>query len=58
MADNYRAEYNLLVDKLAARGVDVEKVKARVKAQEIETPSWGFADREPDSAHISRPAPR
>jgi L-rhamnose isomerase/sugar isomerase len=44
MADNYRAEYNLLVDKLAARGVDVEKVKARIKSQAIETPSWGFAD--------------
>lgn len=44
MADNYRAEYNLLADKLAARGVDVEKVKARVKSQKIETPSWGFAD--------------
>ena len=44
MADNYRAEYRLLADKLAARGVDIEKVKARVKAQAIETPSWGFAD--------------
>jgi len=44
MADNYRSEYALLADKLAARGVDVEKVKARLKAQKIETPSWGFAD--------------
>lgn len=44
MADNYRAEYSLLADKLAARGVDIEKVKSRVKTQAIETPSWGFAD--------------
>jgi L-rhamnose isomerase/sugar isomerase len=44
MADNYRAEYNLIADKLADRGVDVEKVKARLKAQKIETPSWGFSD--------------
>ena len=44
MADNYRAEYNLLVDRLAARGVGVDKVKARLKSQHIETPSWGFAD--------------
>lgn len=44
MADNYRAEYNLLADKLADRGVDVNKVKTRLKAQKIETPSWGFSD--------------
>lgn len=44
MADNFRAEYNMLADKLAARGVDVEHVKARLKTQHIETPSWGFAD--------------
>lgn len=44
MTDNYRAEYNLLADKLAARGVDVTQVKSRLKAQQIETPSWGFAD--------------
>ena len=44
MADNYRAEYDLLAGRLAGRGVDVDKVKARVKSQKIETPSWGFAD--------------
>lgn len=44
MAGNYRAEYELLVAKLADRGVDVEKVKSRLKAQKIETPSWGYAD--------------
>lgn len=44
MADNYRAEYNLLAERLADRGVDAEKAKARLKAQKIETPSWGFSD--------------
>lgn len=44
MADNYKAEYNLLVDKLAARGVDIENIKKRLKNQKIETPSWGYAD--------------
>ena len=37
-------EYDILVDKLHARGVDVERVVARLKAQQIETPSWGYAD--------------
>lgn len=44
MADSYRDEYNILIDKLMARGIDVDEVKARLKAQKIETPSWGFAD--------------
>ncbi len=44
MADNYRAEYNLIAEKLSDRGVNVDKVKARLKAQKIETPSWGFSD--------------
>jgi L-rhamnose isomerase / sugar isomerase len=37
-------EYAILEKKLQARGVDVERVVARLKAQEIETPSWGYAD--------------
>ena len=36
--------YQILAEQLAARGVDVEDVKARLKRQEIETPSWGYAD--------------
>lgn len=44
MADNHKAEYGLLFDKLSERGVDVEAVKSRLKSQKIETPSWGFAD--------------
>jgi L-rhamnose isomerase / sugar isomerase len=37
-------EYDILSSKLQARGVDVEDVAARLKAQQIETPSWGYAD--------------
>lgn len=44
MSDNYRAEYDLLAEKLARRKVDVEAVKARLKEQKIETPSWGYSD--------------
>jgi L-rhamnose isomerase/sugar isomerase len=44
MPDNYKAEYDLLAGKLAARGVDVEGAKRRLAGQKIETPSWGFAD--------------
>ncbi|MCS6774644.1 MAG: L-rhamnose isomerase [Anaerolineae bacterium] len=36
--------YDALVDQLAAKGVDVEAVKAKLKAQHIELPSWGFAN--------------
>ena len=43
MCDNV-TEYSILTNKLAARGVDVESVKNRLKSQEIETPSWGYAD--------------
>ena len=44
MSDNYQAKYDLLAADLAARGIDVQTVKARLKAQKIETPSWGYAD--------------
>jgi L-rhamnose isomerase/sugar isomerase len=37
-------EYDILTDKLRTRGVDSEGVVARLKAQQIETPSWGYAD--------------
>lgn len=36
--------YDLLAAQLTDRGVDVEAVKAKLKAQRIETPSWGYAD--------------
>lgn len=44
MGENWMAEYELLAEKLADRGVDIEKAKARLKAQKIETPSWGYSD--------------
>lgn len=44
MGDNYRAKYPFFVEDAQTRGVDIDKVKARLKAQEIETPSWGYSD--------------
>ncbi|MHB0877363.1 MAG: L-rhamnose isomerase [Anaerolineae bacterium] len=36
--------YDVLADQLAARGIRTDEVKAALKAQRIETPSWGYAD--------------
>lgn len=36
--------YRRLCDSLLERGVDVQAVTDRLKAQAIETPSWGYAD--------------
>jgi L-rhamnose isomerase/sugar isomerase len=36
--------YEVLVEDLTAQGIDVEPVKAALKAQRIETPSWGYAN--------------
>jgi L-rhamnose isomerase/sugar isomerase len=36
--------YQLLAEQLANRGLDVEAIKSALKAQAIETPSWGYAD--------------
>ncbi len=44
MSDNYRAKYELLAEELVSRGIDVEKIKARLKNQKIETPSWGYSN--------------
>lgn len=41
---NYQAEYDLLARRLTDEGIDVAAVEARLKAQAIETPSWGYAD--------------
>lgn len=37
-------EYNILADKLADKGIDVNHVKLKLKAQHIETPSWGYGN--------------
>ncbi len=41
---NHYAAYELLAETLEARGIDVAQVKARLKQQHIETPSWGYAN--------------
>lgn len=40
----WREAYRMLGDELSARGIDVAGVLAALKAQHIETPSWGYAD--------------
>ncbi len=41
---NYKAMYELLAEDLTQQGIDIDAVKARLKAQKIETPSWGYAN--------------
>ena len=36
--------YEALIEDLAAKGIDVDGVKAALKQQHIETPSWGYAN--------------
>jgi len=36
--------YKILCDDLAAQHIDIESVKAALKKQHIETPSWGYAN--------------
>ncbi len=36
--------YQQLAEELAASGIDVEWVKAKLKTQHIETPSWGYGN--------------
>src|SRR6266498_1281363 len=42
--NNHRGAYALLAERLQAPGPDVEDVKAALKRQRIETPSWGYAN--------------
>ncbi len=37
-------EYLTLGERLEDAGIDLERVKARLKRQQVETPSWGYAD--------------
>jgi L-rhamnose isomerase/sugar isomerase len=41
---NHEAAYQLLAEQLATQGVDIEAVKGALKKQQIETPSWGYAN--------------
>jgi len=39
-----RARYQLLGEELQGRGLNLEAIKAKLKAQEVETPSWGYGN--------------
>ena len=41
---NYQAEYDLLSRRLIEEGIDLAATEARLKMQQVETPSWGYAD--------------
>jgi L-rhamnose isomerase/sugar isomerase len=41
---DHLSAYPALAESLNKRGVDVEAVKAKLKAQHIETPSWGYGN--------------
>ena len=43
-AAGYRQAYQILADRLSARGVDIAAVKEKLKAQRVETPSWGYGN--------------
>lgn len=40
----YQADYERLAENLTAQGIDVEQVKAKLKQQHIETPSWAYTN--------------
>lgn len=42
--ERWQQAYTVLAEELTARGLDVESVKAALKGQRIETPSWGYGD--------------
>ena len=56
---NHLDRYPQLADQLTSNGVDMPSVIAALKAQAIETPSWGYGDsgtrfrvfEAPDAAH-------
>ena len=41
---NHTKAYEVLAEALAAQGIAVDAVKSALKAQKIETPSWGYAN--------------
>ncbi|MBC7870591.1 MAG: sugar isomerase, partial [Chitinophagaceae bacterium] len=41
---SYTDDYKRLSDQLSAKGLNVEQVKAKLKTQHIETPSWGYGN--------------
>ena len=41
---NIGEEFAALAEMLSGQGIEVEEIKAKLKAQEIETPSWGYGN--------------
>lgn len=41
---DHTSAYNVLAEQLTRDGIDLDAVKAKLKAQKIETPSWGYAN--------------
>jgi L-rhamnose isomerase/sugar isomerase len=53
------AGYDLIAEKLAARGDDVTRVEKALRAQEVETPSWAYGNSGTRFAVFTQPgAPR
>src|SRR5689334_21581210 len=44
MNNGYMAAYPALADQLQKNGVKLDDVKAKLKKQHIETPSWGYGN--------------
>ena len=44
MPETWEQEYALLAQRLQGSGVDVAQAEARLRSQQVETPSWGYAD--------------
>ncbi|MBV9281374.1 MAG: L-rhamnose isomerase [Chloroflexi bacterium] len=44
MDERERRSYELLTEAMAAKGIDVGAVEERLRAQRIETPSWGYGN--------------
>ena len=41
---NIEEQFAALAEMLSGQGIEVEEIKAKLKAQEIETPSWGYGN--------------
>ena len=41
---SHTAAYSALAEQLTTHGIDLEAVKAALKTQRVETPSWGYAN--------------
>jgi L-rhamnose isomerase/sugar isomerase len=42
--ERWKEAYRIIADDLAGRGIDLQEVKSALKAQRVETPSWGYAN--------------